>query len=99
VRGDPTRYFIVQNEVNHGRGRYLMTEIEKDSFNPLRRKPPSSSLEEQWWYEAVEDDHFELKKKETLRKVYRMRSGYVEIELLDGTCFRSEIERREPMTG
>ena len=92
------KYFLVRNEVSYGRGRYLMTETEKDFFNPVRRKPPSSSLEEQWWFEAVEDDHFELKKKEALRKVYRTWSGFVEIQLLDGTCYRSEIERSEPMT-
>lgn len=33
------RYFFVRNEVNYGRGRFLMTEIEKDFFNPVRRKP------------------------------------------------------------
>jgi|GEM_PF-1764562 len=93
------RYFLVRNEVNYGRGRYLMTEIEKDFFNTLRRKPPSSRLEEQWWFEAVDDDRFESKKKEALRKVYRMRSGFVEIQLLDGTCYRSEVDHREPMTG
>ena len=92
------RYFFVRNEVNYGRGRFLMTEIEKDFFNPLRRKPPSTRLEDQWWYEAVDDDCFEVKKKEALRKVYRMRSGYVEIQLLDGTCYRSEVDHREPMT-
>ena len=93
------RYFLVRNEVSYGRGRYLMAEIEREGFNPLRRKPPSSRLEDQWWYEAVEDDCFESKKKEALRKVYRMRSGYVEIQLLDGTCCRSQVEHREPMTG
>ena len=93
------RYFLVRNEVSYGRGRYLMTEIEKDSFNLLRRKPPSSSLEEKWWFEAFDDDCFESKKKEALRKVYRMRSGYVEIQLLDGTRYRSQVEHREPMTG
>ena len=93
------RYFLVRNEVSYGRGQYLMTEIEKDSFNLLRRKPPSSRLEEQWWFEAFDDDCFESKKKEALRKVYRMRSGYVEIQLLDGTRYRSQVEHREPMTG
>ena len=93
------RYFLVRNEVSYGRGQYLMTEIEKDSFNLLRRKPPSSRLEEQWWFEAFDDDCFESKKKEALRKVYRMRSGFVEIQLLDGTCYRSEVDHREPMTG
>jgi hypothetical protein len=91
------RYFLIQNEINDGRGRYLMTEIEKERFNPLRRKPVSFLPDEQWWYEAVEDDYLESKKKEALRKAYRLRSGYIEIHLLDGTCFRSQVERREPM--
>ena len=93
------RYFIIRNEIFDGRGRYLMTEIEIDGFNPLRRKPPSSCQEEQWWFESCDDGLFDSKKKETLRKAYRMRSGYVEILLLDGTRFHSAVEHREPMTG